>query len=47
MIIDPWGTVLADAGVIQGVAIATVDTSHVARIREQMPCLRHRKPDLF
>ena len=47
MVIDPWGTVLADAGVTQGAAIAPVDTSHVTRIREQMPCLKHRKPSLF
>ena len=47
MVIDPWGTVLADAGVLQGAAIAPIDTSHVCRIREQMPCLKHRKPDLF
>ncbi|MFL0774298.1 MAG: carbon-nitrogen hydrolase family protein, partial [Prochlorococcus sp.] len=47
MVIDPWGTVLADAGVLQGAAIAPVDPSHVGRIREQMPSLRHRHPALF
>ncbi len=47
MVIDPWGTVLADAGVLQGAAIAPVDNSHVARIREQMPSLKHRKKSLF
>ena len=47
MVIDPWGTVLADAGVQEGAAIAPLDLSHVGRIREQMPCLKHRKPDLF
>ncbi len=47
MIIDPWGTVLADAGAFQGAAIAPIDTSHVARIREQMPSLKHRKQSLF
>ena len=47
MVIDPWGTVLADAGLIQGAAIAPADKSRVDKIREQMPCLKHRKPDLF
>ncbi len=47
MVIDPWGTVLADAGVLQGAAIAPVDTSHVNRIREQMPSLQHRRPGFF
>ncbi len=47
MIIDPWGTVLADAGILQGAAIAPVDPSHTERIRKQMPSLNHRKPSLF
>ena len=47
MIIDPWGTVLADAGVQEGAAIAPVDSSRVESIRNQMPCLKHRKKDYF
>ncbi len=47
MVIDPWGTVLADAGVQVGAAIAPVDSSRVASIRNQMPCLKHRKAELF
>ena len=29
MVIDPWGTVLADAGVLPGAAIAPVNTNHI------------------
>ncbi len=47
MVIDPWGTVLADAGVGQGAAIAPVDNSHIGRIRAQMPSLQHRQSALF
>lgn len=47
MVIDPWGTVLADAGVQPGAAIAPVNVSHLGRVREQMPSLRHRQPALF
>ncbi|NBQ18148.1 MAG: carbon-nitrogen hydrolase family protein [Synechococcaceae bacterium WB5_2A_257] len=47
LVIDPWGTVLADAGVSQGVAVAPVDPSHLQRVRGQMPSLRHRRPALF
>ena len=47
MVIDPWGTVLADAGVVQGAAIAPADKERVERIREQMPSLKHRKTKLF
>ncbi len=47
LVIDPWGTVLADAGLHQGAGIAPVDSSRVERIRSQMPSLKHRKPDFF
>ena len=47
MIIDPWGTVMADAGIQPGAAIAPVDNSRVKSIRNQMPCINHRKKDLF
>ena len=47
LVIDPWGTVLADAGVAQGLAMAPVDTTHLQRVRAQMPSLRHRHPALF
>ena len=47
LVIDPWGTVLADAGVGPGVAIAPIDTGHLQRVRNQMPSLRHRRPALF
>ncbi|MGB5133551.1 MAG: carbon-nitrogen hydrolase family protein [Prochlorococcaceae cyanobacterium] len=47
LVIDPWGTVLADAGVGPGLAVAPIDPRHGQRVRAQMPCLRHRRPSLF
>jgi nitrilase len=47
LVIDPWGTVLADAGVAQGLAVAPVDPEHGQRVRAQMPSLRHRRQGLF
>jgi len=47
LVIDPWGTVLADAGVSVGLAVAPIDTSHGQRVRAQMPSLNHRCPSLF
>ncbi len=47
MVIDPWGTVLSDAGKTQGAAIAPADRERVKKIREQMPSLKHRKSKLF
>jgi predicted amidohydrolase len=42
MIVDPWGTVLADAGDQTGVAIAPIDQSRLKQVRLQMPSLQHR-----
>jgi deaminated glutathione amidase len=42
MIIDPWGTVLADAGDKPGVAIAEIDPARLKQVRQQMPSLQHR-----
>ncbi|WP_411875431.1 carbon-nitrogen hydrolase family protein [Vulcanococcus limneticus] len=47
LVIDPWGTVLADAGLAPGLAVAPVDGGHGARVRAQMPSLQHRQPALF
>ena len=47
MVIDPWGTVLSDAGKTQGAAVAPADKERVKKIREQMPSLKHRKTILF
>ena len=42
LIIDPWGTVLADAGDKPGVAIAAIEPTRLEQVRRQMPSLQHR-----
>ena len=41
LIIDPWGTVLADAGEGVGYVTAEIDLAEVARARAAIPALRH------
>ncbi len=43
LIADPWGTVLAECGDGEGVAVATIDTEVVERVRRAVPCLTHRR----
>jgi len=43
LIADPWGTVLAECGAGEGVAVAEVDPSYVHRVRGSLPSLTHRK----
>jgi predicted amidohydrolase len=42
LVIDPWGTVLADAGEAVGVAIAEINPARLTQVRQQMPSLKHR-----
>jgi len=41
LIVDPWGTVLADAGDDEGVIVAEVDPARVAEVRRMIPSLTH------
>jgi predicted amidohydrolase len=43
MIVDPWGTVVARASDGEGVASAELDPSVLARVRQELPALSHRR----
>ncbi|MEO7391738.1 MAG: carbon-nitrogen hydrolase family protein [Ramlibacter sp.] len=42
MIVDPWGTVLAQQAEGPGVVLAQLDASRQAQLRAQLPALEHR-----
>jgi len=42
LIVDPWGTVLAEHGEGQGAVVARIDTDVVERVRRGLPSLKHR-----
>jgi predicted amidohydrolase len=43
MIIDPWGTVIAQAPDVAGVTVADIDLDRLVTIREQLPSLANRR----
>src|SRR5689334_21229225 len=43
MIIDPWGTVIAQASEGDGVIVAELDLDLQAGIRARLPALQHRR----
>jgi deaminated glutathione amidase len=48
LIVDPWGTILAEApGDAEAVIVADLDLSQVARRREQIQVLELRHPELY
>jgi predicted amidohydrolase len=47
MLIDPMGAVRLDLGYRPGIAVGEVDTELTAEVRTILPCLEHRRDDLF
>ena len=47
MIVDPWGVVLAQAPDGEGVVVADLDFGLLASVRERLPALDHRRPDVY
>ncbi len=43
LIVDPWGLVIAQLGDRPGVAVADCSLDELARVRESLPVLRHRR----
>jgi deaminated glutathione amidase len=42
-IVDPWGTILAEVGDKEGVAVAELDFAYQDKLRRELPALGHRR----
>lgn len=47
MIVDPWGTVIAQAADEVGIITARIETDRVAAVRRQIPVLANRRPEAY
>jgi nitrilase len=47
LVVDPWGTVLADTGHLEGVALATMTLERIKVCRGQLPALDNRRPEIY
>lgn len=47
MIVDPWGTTIADTGHLSGIALASMTTERVKTCRAQLPAIDNRRPELY
>jgi deaminated glutathione amidase len=47
MLVDPMGVVRLDLGPFPGVATGRLDTALTAQVRDRLPCLAHRREDIF
>jgi predicted amidohydrolase len=46
-VIDPWGGVIAERASGTGIVLARIDTARVARLRRELPVLRHARAELL
>ncbi len=47
MIVDPWGSILAEGGTEEAIVLADADISAVAGIRDTIHVFRDRRPSLY
>ena len=47
IIVDPWGTVLAQCPDRDGFALAILDLDYLDRFREEFPALKNRRPEAY
>ena len=47
MMVDPMGTVRADLGPFPGLAVSDLDSALTKQVRATLPCLEHRREDVF
>jgi predicted amidohydrolase len=47
MVVDPMGVVVASAGDEEGLIIAEIDFDRIKRVRDKVPTLVNRRPELY
>lgn len=47
MIVDPWGTVVAQASDGDAVVVAEIDQAYTEHVRDILPSLAHRRPTVY
>lgn len=47
LIVDPWGSVMAEAGDGEEILFCQLDLSQLDQVRNHMPLLSHRRTDLY
>jgi deaminated glutathione amidase len=47
MVVDPWGTVVAQASDVVGIIRAEIDPDRTLAVRRQIPSLANRRPEMY
>lgn len=47
LVVDPWGTIISEAGTAEEIIYAELDLSLIAKARREMPLYLHRRTDVY
>jgi predicted amidohydrolase len=47
LVVDPWGTIMSEAGTAEEIIYAELDLSLIAKVRQEMPLYLHRRTDVY
>ncbi len=47
MVIDPWGTVVAQGSDMECAFVCELDLEYLNKVREDMNCMAHMRRDLY
>lgn len=47
LVVSPWGVILAQVSDGEGIAVTSLNIDELRKIRRQLPCLSHTRPELF
>ncbi len=47
MITDPWGQTVVEADEKESIVFAEISMDYIQKIREELPLLKHRRPDIY
>jgi predicted amidohydrolase len=47
LVVDPWGKIVAEAGIDESIITAEIDLDYIHEIRSELPLLKHRKEELY
>lgn len=47
LVVDPWGTIINEAGTAEEIIYAELDLSLIAKVRREMPLYLHRRTDIY
>jgi len=47
LVVDPWGSVIAEAGEDEAILNIKLDLTEIEKIRKELPLLKHRRPDIY